>query len=167
MNLFSLSPRLLFLTLFVTSTALLGFGLYLQHIGGLEPCPMCIMQRYAFTMVALLALLAALHGPKRTGTLVYSASILLSSLAGGGVAVQQSILQRSPPDLAECGPGLEYLMEVYGLAEAMPMIFRGTGDCGSIDWTFLGLSIANWSLLCFTAVAAFSVAMMVRGGRTS
>ncbi len=165
MNPFTLPPRLLFLALFAISTGLLGFGLYLQHFGGLEPCPMCIMQRYAFTMVALLGLIAAIHGPKRSGTVVYGLLILGFSLAGGVVALQQSILQRSPPSIAECGPGLAYLMDMYGLAEALPMIFRGSGDCSTIDWTFLGLSIANWSLVCFTAVAIFAVTMMVRGGR--
>lgn len=165
MNLLSISPRTLFLALFVVASGLLGFGLYLQHIGGLEPCPMCIMQRYAFTAVALLALIAGVHGPKRAGAVVYGFLTLVLALAGGGVALQQSILQRSPPSLAECGPGLEYMLESFGLAQALPMIFRGSGDCSSIDWTFLGLTIANWSLVCFAATAIFAVMMMVRGGK--
>lgn len=165
MNPFALPPRVLFLALFTVCTGLLGFGLYLQHGIGLEPCPMCIMQRYAFVTIALIGLIAGVHGPRRTGTAIYGALLLLFAIGGGTVAAQQSILQRSPPDLAECGPGIEYLIESFGLAEALPMMFRGTGDCGAIDWTFLGLSIANWSLVCFVSVGIFAAVMMVRGGR--
>jgi protein dithiol:quinone oxidoreductase len=165
MNPFALSPRAQFSALFALCTGLLTYGLYLQHAVGLEPCPMCIMQRYAFVGVALLALIAGLHGPRRRGTIAYGLGITLLAAAGGTVAAQQSLLQHSPPDIAECGPGLEYLVESFGLAEALPMIFRGAGDCAAIDWTFLGLTIANWSLLSFIAVGLFGVLMMARGGR--
>lgn len=158
------APRLLFFTLFAACTALLGFGLYLQHFVGLEPCPMCIMQRYAFVAVALIALIAALHGPRRIGTVIYGLLVLVFALAGAAVAAQQSRLQREPPSLAECGPGFEYMMESFGLAEALPMIFRGAGDCAAIDWSFLGLTIANWSLLCFAAIAIFALVLIARGG---
>lgn len=165
MSMFSTSPRRLYLALFVVCAGLLGFGLYLQHVVGLEPCPMCIMQRYAFVAIAAVALLAALHGPGRAGSIVYGLTMLLLALVGGGVAVRQSWIQRWPVAEAECGPGLEYMLDSYGLAESLPMIFRGAGDCTAIDWTFLGLSIANWSVLCFAAVVAFSVQMMRKGGR--
>lgn len=166
-NPFELSPRLLFLALFATCTGLLAFGLYLQHVVGLEPCPMCIMQRYAFVLVALVGLIAGIHAPGRRGTRIYGGLLLLLAAAGGTVAAQQSILQRSPPNLAECGPGFEYLVESFGLAEALPMMFRGTGDCGAIDWTFLGLTIANWSLVCFVAVGLFALGLIATGGRAA
>jgi disulfide bond formation protein DsbB len=37
------------------------------------------------------------------------------------------------------------------------MIFKGSGDCSAVDWTFLGGSIANWSFLCFCAIALTSL----------
>lgn len=166
-NPFTYPPRLLFLALFSVCTALLGFGLYLQHGVGLEPCPMCIMQRYAFMLVALVGLIAGIHAPGRAGVIGYSVLLLILTAAGGTVAAQQSILQRQPPNLAECGPGIEYLVESFGLAEALPMIFRGTGDCGAIDWTFFGLSIANWSLVCFVAVGVFAIGMILMGGKAT
>lgn len=160
----NLSTRSILLGLFAICTGLLSFGLYLQHVVGLEPCPMCIMQRYAFVMVGLVALAGGLHGPKRIGSKVYAGIILLFAVLGGGVAARQTWLQISPPDIPECGPGLEYMVESFGLGEALPMIFRGAGDCAAIDWTFLGLSIANWSLVCFTAVAVLAVALLLRRG---
>jgi protein dithiol:quinone oxidoreductase len=162
MNSSALSSRALFLGLFAACAGLLGFGLYLQHSVGLEPCPMCIMQRYAFVLIGLTALVAGLHGPERTGSRVYAALILLTALAGGGVAVRQTWIQIYPPEFAECGPDLEFMLGSFPLADAMPMIFQGAGDCSKIDWTFLGLSIANWSLVMFALVMTFALAMIVR-----
>ncbi|MCK2087516.1 disulfide bond formation protein B [Thauera aromatica] len=159
----SLPARVLYLALFLIAAGLLGFGLYLQHVVGLEPCPMCIMQRYAFALAAVLALLAAAHGPGRSGVRAYAALIGLAALGGGAIAAWQSWLQIDPPAIPECGPGLEFMLESFPLAEALPMIFRGAGDCAVIDWTFLGLSIANWSLLSFGATLAFAVWMLRRG----
>ena len=56
------------------------------------------------------------------------------------------------------------MLESFPLAQALPMIFRGAGDCTVIEWTFLGLSIANWSLLCFTATVLFAGWMLLRRG---
>ena len=97
--------------------------------------------------------------------MLYGLLILLAAVAGGAVAAQQTRLQLAPPSLAECGPGLEYMLESYGFAESLPMIFRGSGDCSAVDWSFLGLSIANWSLLAFIGVAVFAIVMIARGGR--
>lgn len=157
-----LSIRPLLLGVFAFCTALLGFGLYLQHVEGLEPCPMCIIQRYAFAAVALTALVGGLHAPRTTGLRVYAGLMLLLALAGGGVAAWQSWMQLDPPAIPECGPGLEFMLESFPLAQSLPMIFRGAGDCSAVDWTFLGLSIANWSLLNFAAAAAFALWLMRR-----
>ncbi|HRP23113.1 disulfide bond formation protein B [Thauera sp.] len=164
-TLLHLPARLLYLALAVTAFCLLGFGLYLQHFQGLEPCPMCIMQRYAFLLVAMLALVAAGHGPGRTGSRVYAALIGLLALTGGGIAARQTWIQLFPPAIPECGPGLEFMLDSFPLGQALPMIFRGAGDCSIVDWTFLGLSIANWSLVSFSATVAFALWMLLRRER--
>ncbi|WP_341643573.1 disulfide bond formation protein B [Thauera sp. SDU_THAU2] len=161
-TLLRLPARTLYLALFATAIGLLGFGLYLQHVKGLEPCPMCVMQRYAFLAVALIALVGGIHGPGRTGSRVYAALIGLGALAGGAIAARQTWMQLDPPAIPECGPGLEFMLESFPLGEALPMIFRGAGDCAAVDWTFLGLSIANWSLLSFSATAVFALWMLLR-----
>ena len=161
-QLFELPARVLYLALFLVASGLLGFGLYLQHVVGLEPCPMCVMQRYAFALAALVALIAAVHGPGRRGVRVYAGLIGVSALVGGGIAARQSWMQIDPPLIPECGPGLEFMLESFPLAQALPMIFRGAGDCTAIEWTFLGLSIANWSLLSFTATVIFAAWMLLR-----
>lgn len=144
--------RLLCLALFSACAGLLAFGLYLQHVKGIEPCPMCIMQRYALAACGLIGLVAGLHNPRGKAIYAYSGLLAAAALAGGGVAARQSWIQWFPPAVSECGPGLEYMLESFPLSSALPMIFRGAGDCSVVDWTFLGLSIANWSLLCFATI---------------
>jgi disulfide bond formation protein DsbB len=158
-------PRLPFALLFAVCGGLLAAAIYIQFIGQLQPCPMCILQRYAFTGIILVALVGALHGP-RSGLArrLYGGLILLASLAGGGIAAWQSWIQRFPPELPECGPGLEYMLESFPLTSALPMIFRGAGECSVIDWSFLGLSIANWSLVCFSLIAVAAILAMARRG---
>jgi len=137
---------------------LLIFGLYLQHVVGLEPCPMCIVQRYALLIVGILALAGGLvsraSAPSRAWKYGLAGGMGLFSVLGGWVAARQTILQyeaRNNP-FPECSPGIEYLIEMHGLSDALPFIFKGSGNCASVDWTFLGLSIANWSLVNFVAL---------------
>jgi disulfide bond formation protein DsbB len=54
------------------------------------------------------------------------------------------------------------MIETFPLQRAIPMIFKGSGDCTQIDWTFLGGSIANWSFLCFCAVIVMALWMLRR-----
>lgn len=162
MNPFALPARTLFLAIAAGSFSLIGFGLYLQHAVGLVPCPMCIMQRYAFIAIGITALTAGLHNPGTTGSRAYAALVLLLALTGGGVAARQSWIQIYPPEIAECGPDLGFLLGSFPLSDALPMIFQGAGDCTAIDWTFLGLSIANWSLVMFGLVAVLTIALLRR-----
>ncbi len=159
----SLSRRALGLVA-LTCIGLLAFGLYLQHVVGLEPCPMCIVQRYALMLVALVAGLGALS-PKR-GVLL-GATGLLIPLAGFGafVAARQSWLQWYPPEVFTCGRDFYGMIETFPLKRAIPMIFKGSGDCTKIDWTFLGLSIANWSFLCFVGITLLALVLSVRLAR--
>lgn len=140
---------------------LLAFGMYLQHVVGLEPCPMCIVQRYALILVAIVAgIAAALSSPKGRRAAV----LVMGALAVGGafVAARQSFLQWYPPEVLSCGRDFYGMIESFPLKRAIPMIFKGSGDCSAIDWTFLGLSIANWSFLCFAGIAALATVLLLR-----
>lgn len=150
----------------VLVVGLLGFGLYLQHGVGLEPCPMCIVQRYLLVAAGVSALIGAgLNTGRPSGKAKRRIPPFLMgvfSVLGAWVAARQSLLQheaRNNP-FPECSPGIEYLIEMHGLSDALPFIFKGSGNCASVDWTFLGLSIANWSLLNFGLLAVLSIAML-------
>jgi disulfide bond formation protein DsbB len=90
---------------------------------------------------------------------------MLFSMMGAAVAGRQVWLQYLPPDqVPECGPGLEYMLEVYPLGETLAKILKGTGDCAEVDWTFLELSIAEWALISFIVLAAVSVLQLWKAG---
>ena len=122
---------------------------------------MCIVQRYALVLVAIVAGITAFATRK---SLRVTGSGLMAVLSGLGafVAARQSFLQWYPPEIASCGRDLYGMIETFPLKRAIPMIFKGSGDCTKIDWTFLGLSIANWSFVCFVAIAVLAIALLVR-----
>lgn len=160
------SPRLGYFLGFVVCTALLGFALYLQYVEHQEPCPLCILQRYAFVGLALVFLAAAVHGPGALGSAVYSGFLLVIAGAGAAVASRHVWLQHLPGDrVPECGPGLEYLISRFPLSQALDKIFSGSGECAEVGWRFLGLSIAEWSLLWFVAMGLFAVVLAVLARR--
>ena len=143
----------------MTSVLLLAFGLYLQHVVGLEPCPMCIVQRYALVLVAVISGLFALS--RKPGMLLKGLALLvLTTGFGAFVAARQSWLQWYPPQVASCGRDFYGMIETFPLQRVIPMIFKGSGDCSKVDWTFLTLSIANWSFLCFSAIALLCLVLL-------
>ncbi len=145
----------------IACMAMLAFGMYLQHVVGLEPCPMCIVQRYALILIALCALLTGASG--RKGLQIFGSGVLAILAASGAfVAARQSWLQWYPPEVASCGRDLYGMIETFPLQRLIPMIFRGSGDCTKVDWTFLGGSIANWSFLWFCAMGVVALALVWR-----
>lgn len=159
------APRRLLALVSVTCIALLAFGLYLQHAVGLEPCPMCIVQRYALLLVALVAGLTAAITAKKVGLMAGAGILVLLCGFGAFVAARQSFLQWYPPEVASCGRDLYGMIETFPLKRVIPMIFKGSGDCSAVDWTFLGGSIANWSFVCFVGIGLLSLALIVRLAR--
>jgi disulfide bond formation protein DsbB len=125
---------------------------------------MCIVQRYCLIGVAVFAALASLRGKPdwRTSWILLS---LLSAGFGAFTAARQSWLQWSPPEIATCGRDLYGMIESYPISRVIPMIFRGFGDCTSVDWTVLGGSIANWSFCAFVLLCSGLVAVLAKSSR--
>lgn len=163
LNLFD-APRRLLALVCVGCVALLAFGLYLQHVVGLEPCPMCIVQRYVLVLVAIVSGLTAIT-PKSRLLIAGSSLLVLLSGFGAFVAARQSFLQWYPPEIASCGRDFYGMIETFPLQRAIPMIFKGSGDCAKVDWTFLGGSIANWSFVCFVVIGLIALTLIARLSR--
>ena len=142
------APRRVLALVCAACLGLLAFGVYLQQVVGLDPCPMCIVQRYALVLVAICA---ALTGASKRKSLHIFGSVMLVvvAIAGAYVAARQTWLQWYPPEVVSCGRDLYGMIETFPLQRVIPMIFKGSGDCTKIDWTFLGGSIANWSFVVF------------------
>jgi protein dithiol:quinone oxidoreductase len=142
---------------------LLAYGFFLQYYQGLDPCPLCLVQRAFFFGVLAVCLLAALHAPGRGGTAVYATLAALFAVGGGAVAARQVWLQHLPKDkVPQCGPDLYFMMENFPLSRTLKTLFSGTGECAEVDWTFLGLSIAEWSLIWFAALFVYAVWLAFR-----
>ena len=157
--------RAVFGAIFLACAGLLAFGTYLQHVQGLEPCPMCILQRYAFFAVGIVALAGAIHGPGPTGTRVYAGLVVLFALVGAGTAMRHSYLQEFPNPATSCGVELEFLVNNFPLAQALPKIFAGSGECAEVKWRLLGLSIPEWALAWFIVVIGVATWLAFRGRR--
>jgi disulfide bond formation protein DsbB len=139
---------------------LLGFGYYLQYGAGLDPCPLCLVQRGFFYALMVIFAIGALHAPAGAGRIVYAGVAALFAAGGLAAAGRQVWLQHLPPDrVPQCGPDLYFMLEHFPLSRTLRTLVSGTGECAVVDWTFLGLSIAEWSLLWFAAFCAGAVAL--------
>jgi disulfide bond formation protein DsbB len=161
-----LRPRPIHLAVFLACAALMAFGLYLQHAEGLEPCPLCILQRYAFVVSGVIALVAAIHGPGRIGAWIYGFLLVLAAGTVAGIAGLLTWLQHNPPKALDCGPDLAYMIDSFPLGEILPKIFKGEGDCAKVVWKFVGLSIPEWALLWFITIIVAAVAAALATRRT-
>lgn len=147
------NSRKFFIVIFTICIGLLIFGLYLEHVHGLEACPLCIFQRIAYTAIIFIALIGAIHNPRNLLQIIYKLLMVISSITGAAIAGRQIWLQHLPPELVpECGPGLDYMFNVFPFGEALKMIFTGSGECAEVKWRFIGLSIAEWSLIMFIGI---------------
>jgi disulfide bond formation protein DsbB len=158
-----MSVRFRFAAAAAICAALLGYGYYLQYVQGLEPCPLCMVQRAFFYVVMALFVLAAIHGPGRVGTAIYIAFIVLFAIGGAATAGRQVWLQHLPADkVPQCGPDLFFMLENFPLSRTLQKVFQGSGECAAVDWKFLGLSIAGWALVWFSLLALYAVWLAVR-----
>lgn len=159
-------PRLGYLAGALICVGLLGFGLYLQYVELLNPCPLCILQRIVFLTLMAIFLIAALHGPGRIGAYVYGALQVIVAGIGAAIATRHVWLQHLPAAdrIPECGPGLDYMLRKYSAGTVLEKVLRGSGECADPGWIFLGLSIAGWALVWFVLLGALAVylAFLVR-----
>jgi disulfide bond formation protein DsbB len=159
------SMRIIFLLIFLACAGLLGYAIYLQLIKNLLPCPLCVVQRIAYCLVGMAALMAFLQRPRAFGQKIYSGWILIASAAGGMVALRQAWLVRYP-EAFECGISPEEaFLNALPLARWWPTVFEANGDCADVTWKFIGLTLPDWSAIFFILFAGLAAyAMAARSG---
>lgn len=137
---------------------------YFQYVEHLEPCPLCILQRVCFALMAILFFIAALHNPGNKGQFRYNLLALLPTLYGTYVAGYHVWLQNLPADeVPTCGPGLNYLLDTLPIMEVFEQIFRGSGQCADIAWSWLGFSMPEWNLFIFSCFSLILSWMIYKG----
>lgn len=150
--------RLLYLAPALACAGLLAYGYWLQYVDKQDPCPLCLVQRAFYYLVIVTFVAAAVHGPKSSvGNRIYAGLAFVFAAAGFGVAGRQVWLQHLPADqVPACGPDLYFMLENLPLGRTIEKLFAGSGQCAEVTWRFLGLSIAEWSLAWFLALALYT-----------
>jgi len=146
---------------FIACFGIVASALVIQTVYELEPCPLCISQRIVFMGLGLLFLITAFMPPASIWQKILAALKVLVAIGGAGVAIRHWYLQANKESMiADCGVGFDYMFENFPLEKMFKLIFRGTGDCAAIDWTFLGLTLPQLALISFVAFAAYVVYLL-------
>ena len=143
---------------FAACAALLAYALYSQYYQGLDPCPLCIFQRIGVALMGVVFLAAALHAPRGAGRYGYAMLIGIAALATAGVAARHVYVQHLPPGaIPSCGAPLAMLLKFTPLFTVIRKVLTGSGECGEVNWRFLGLAMPAWVLLWALALGAAGV----------
>ena len=146
---FELSPRRMFAGFALIPLALLAEALILQHLKGQAPCPLCVMQRAGFLLIALIALVALIRQPRGRSAAGYFAAVALTAVAGLGVAIRHVWLLYHP----KFGCGIDVLEQFVNdlpTAKLAPWLFHARGECTAPHEPILGLQVPEWSVICFS-----------------
>lgn len=132
---------------------------YLLEYGfGLNPCPLCYLQRGMLFIISLVFCLGVLQNCKQQGRLVYSAILFFFSILGGTLALRQLWLQYiSPVHESNCLAGFTKMLELMPLWEVLKETLKASQECSQIDFNFLGLPLSAWSLFSFIGLGTYVV----------
>lgn len=158
-----LSPRALIAATGLVAVGLVGGGVVLAQTLNLAACPLCVLQRMLYLLLALEALLA--WSLARTAGSIRLAALLMTAtaLTGVGIAAYQTWLQRFAKGVSCTADQPWWEAFVNWAGTQWPLLFEASGICSEAGWKFLGLSIAEWSLVAFSfMVGAMLVAAFGR-----
>lgn len=151
---------------FALCVALLSYAYYAQFALELAPCPLCIFQRIALIALGLVFLAGLILGGGRHRSRIVAGLTGVSAATGAGIAGWHLYQQSLPsPEYASCGGDLGYMFDTFSTWDALQMAFTGSGDCTTIDWSFLGLTMPAWVAIWFVALGIFGVWANLRAAR--
>lgn len=150
--------RTLNLIAFLVCCVLIVSAAYLQFSLGLEPCPLCVVQRFIVILLAITFFIGMLHKSTTSGLRVHGFFVTFFSAVGIYAAGRQIYLQWLPPDqLPPCAPNLSYILERLSWLDSLKFLMRGSADCAQVKWTLLNMSIPEWTLIFFILFAIFGL----------
>lgn len=152
---------LLLATIFV---AFMSF--YFQYAEGLEPCPLCLMQRWSIILIGMFLLMGLCLSTLQRAKIVLFFQAFFS-MAGVYFSGRQLWLQSlSVDEVPACSPGLDLMLEYFPWHQILKVMFMGGGDCAENDWFWLGVPMPGWSLLYFLVLLFASCLLFVWAHRT-
>lgn len=152
--------RTLLLAVAATCFALVGFALYLQHAKDMLPCPLCVIQRYAFLAAGIFSLVAAFSNKPK----IWTALATAGALTGIGYVTKHLYVLANPGFSCGIDP-METFLNKIPTAEIMPWLFRADGLCEDARDTLFGLSIPQWSAVWFVIITIALLFALVRRSR--
>ena len=143
---------------FLASVLMLAYAYYEQYVDFLDPCPLCLAQRFVIMLLGFLFLLTLIYPPRNLFRKVFGFVIALVSIGGAAISARHVYLQHLPPDeVPACGPGLEYMLQTLPLGEVFHNLFKGSGECAEIVWRFMGLTMPAWTLITFIGFVFYTI----------
>ena len=148
------------------ATAVILAALAFEHVGGLAPCPLCLMQRYAYyAAIPLLFVAMALVSemPRIAALLFFLVALAFLGNAGLGVYHAGAEWKFWP------GP------DTCGAAQALPTsasdLLSGLQQtrvvrCDEAAWTFAGLSMAGWNVIASLVIFALTGKAAIQSAST-
>lgn len=157
-----LSFRLSFIIAGLFCLLLLSVGYLLEYGFHLEPCPLCLLQRYVFWAMAFVFGLGALHDCKNIGRYLYSGIAFVLASLGASLALRHIWLQHLPPEQAPaCTAGLERMLQFQPWLQVLKTVLTASGQCAKVDFTILTLSLPVWTLFSFLALMIFIMLIII------
>jgi disulfide bond formation protein DsbB len=138
---------------------MVGYALYTEKYLGLVPCPLCMFQRVCIAALGVVLLLAGLHRVRAVGGAIYAVLVFITAGGASWVAGRHVWIQAQPPGtVPACGAPLENLMQMFPMHEVIQRVMTGGGECGVVDWTFLGISMPGWVLIMAVLIGVTGIA---------
>jgi len=160
-----LTPILIALATLAAAAATVVAALTFEHIGGYEPCALCLKERgpyYATVPLALAAVLASWRRPNRILATIVFAAIAIVMLYGAGLGIYHSGVEwKLWEGPATCAGGAAAPSSASAMLESLQPGNIGP-SCTEAVWRFLGLSFAGWNAIIAAGLALFAGLGMVR-----
>ena len=153
--------RLTWGIMLATVVFLEGCALYFQYGMDLQPCELCVYQRFAVLVLGLAAMVM-LIAPRNTMVRGAGYALWISGAVYGLQYALQQIKNYADfnPFFSSCNAFPVFPFELP-LHEWWPGMFFPTGMCGEDGWTFLSLNMANWMTIIFGIyILAFAVCIV-------
>ena len=140
-----LTPRQLLIAVLVIGGAAIGGALLFQYVGGLEPCELCLLERwpyYAGIPIAVLALATGMRGAGWWIALLFLVFLVSAGLGGYHVGVEHGWLQGPTACTGPAGGGAKTAEEFARMIEE-----RQAVQCDQVPWSLMGISLAGFNFL--------------------
>ncbi|EJP74046.1 MAG: putative disulfide bond formation protein B [SAR86 cluster bacterium SAR86B] len=140
------------------ATTIILLAILMDKILVLQACPMCIMTRYVFGIIAVISFLGFIA---KKLFIIDKYLIVLASLAGIAVTSKQIYLQNlSPEEISNlpmgCGMPLETQIEYFGFFGGIANAYKGGPTCAEVNWSFI-FNFAEWGFIFFVIFFVSSI----------